>query len=161
MANGISKSLAIRECIEGAISTQFTCTAAQNHQNAIVICDELATNELKVKTLKYYKSLHQNIDLAGNPKFNKIVQKISVLDRVLIISPHPDDDVIGMGGTMDIMPNKANVKILYMTNGDAATSIQGSRMKEALSAIKILGYDHTHIIDGQMPFYDTQDREIS
>ena len=93
--------------------------------------------------------------MAGNPKFNKIVQKISVLDRVLIISPHPDDDVIGMGGTMDIMPNKANVKILYMTNGDAATSIQGSRMKEALSAIKILGYDHTHIIDGQMPFYDT------
>ena len=28
MANGISKSLAIRECIEGAISTQFTCTVA-------------------------------------------------------------------------------------------------------------------------------------
>ena len=88
-----------------------------------MICDELATNELKVKTLKYYKSLHQNIDLAGNPKFNKIVQKISVTDRVLIVSPHPDDDVIGMGGTMEIMPNKANVKILYMTNGDAATSI--------------------------------------
>jgi glucosamine-6-phosphate deaminase len=73
MANGISKSLAIRECIEGAISAQFTCTVAQNHQKAIVICDELATNELKVKTLRYYKSLQQNIDLAGNPKFNKLL----------------------------------------------------------------------------------------
>ena len=57
MATGISKSVAIRECIEGAISTMFTCTVAQNHNRAIVICDELATNELKVKTLKYYKSL--------------------------------------------------------------------------------------------------------
>lgn len=34
-------------------------------------------------------------------------------------------------------------------------------MKEALSAIKILGYDQNQIIDGQMPFYATQDREIS
>jgi hypothetical protein len=28
MASGIGKSLAIRECIEGAISCQFTCTVA-------------------------------------------------------------------------------------------------------------------------------------
>jgi glucosamine-6-phosphate deaminase len=54
MASGIGKSLAIRECIEGAISAQFTCTVAQNHPKATVICDELATYELKVKTLRYY-----------------------------------------------------------------------------------------------------------
>lgn len=83
-----------------------------------MICDELATYELKVKTLKYYQSLQQSIDLAGNPKINKFAKEIGKLDKVLIISPHPDDDVIGMGGTMEMMPNKSNVKILYMTNGD-------------------------------------------
>ncbi len=36
----------------------------------------------------------------------------------MIISPHPDDDVIGMGGSMELLPNKQNVKIVYMTNGD-------------------------------------------
>lgn len=118
MASGIGKSLAIRECIEGAISCQFTCTVAQNHAKATVICDELATYELKVKTLKYYQSLQQSIDLAGNPKINKFAKEVGKLDKVLIISPHPDDDVIGMGGTMEMMPNKSNVKILYMTNGD-------------------------------------------
>jgi glucosamine-6-phosphate deaminase len=79
----------------------------------------------------------------------------------LIISPHPDDDVIGMGGTMEMMPNKAHVKILYMTNGDGASNVKGSRLKEALSAIKILGYDQTHIINGDMPFYDSKDRAVT
>lgn len=46
------------------------------------------------------------IDLAGNPKINKFSKEVSILDKVLIISPHPDDDVIGMGGTLELMPNK-------------------------------------------------------
>ena len=62
---------------------------------------------------------------------------------------------------MEMMPNKSNVKIVYMTNGDGATNEKGSRMKEALSAIKILGYDQSHIIDGQMPFYHLSDRKIT
>jgi glucosamine-6-phosphate deaminase len=62
------------------------------------------------------------IDLAGNPKINKFSKEVSILDKVLIISPHPDDDVIGMGGTLELMPNKQNVRILYMTNGDGGIS---------------------------------------
>eukprot|EP01084_Bolivina_argentea_P206903 353125_1 len=68
IANGIHKSMAIRECIEGAVSNQFTCTAIQNHPKAMVVIDELATYELKYKTVKYYKNLQKMVDnLTGLP----------------------------------------------------------------------------------------------
>ena len=59
MASGIKKSKAIRECIEGSISNQYTCTAAQKHSKAIIICDNKATYELRVKTFNYYKNLQK------------------------------------------------------------------------------------------------------
>ena len=60
-----------------------------------------------------------------------------------------------------MMPEKTNVRVLYMTNGDGATDKKGERLKEALSAIKILGYDKINIIDGDMPFYRSKDRVVS
>ena len=42
-----------------------------------------------------------------------------------------------------------------MTNGDGgiSKSQKGIRIKEALSALKILGYNSENIIDGNFPFY--------
>lgn len=41
--------------------------------------------------------------------------------RVLIFSPHPDDDVICMGGTMQkLIEHKNRVDVAYMTNGNLA-----------------------------------------
>ena len=68
VASGIHKAIAIKECIEGSISNQFTCTAIQNHPKAMVVCDEMATYELKYKTVKYYKNLQKMVDLVGLPK---------------------------------------------------------------------------------------------
>ena len=65
MASGFKKANAIRECIEGNISNQYTCTAVQNHPKAIVVCDKKATFELKVKTYEYYLNLQKNIDILG------------------------------------------------------------------------------------------------
>ena len=159
--SGINKSIALRECIEGPISTMYTCTVAQNHPKSIIVCDDLATNEIKVKTYKYYKNLQKNIDLLGNVVSNGITKYIQNNDKIMILSPHPDDDVIGMGGTMELLPNKKNVKIVYMTNGDGAlnNNTKGSRLKEALSSIKVLGYDKENIIDANLPpFYHNDNR---
>lgn len=42
-------------------------------------------------------------------------------ERVLIFSPHPDDDVICMGATMQKMQkNGADLQVAYMTNGFSA-----------------------------------------
>ena len=41
--------------------------------------------------------------------------------RVLVFSPHPDDDVISMGGTLITLANQGHdVHIAYMTNGNIA-----------------------------------------
>lgn len=41
--------------------------------------------------------------------------------RVLVFSPHPDDDVISMGGTLiNLVQQQQNIHIAYMTNGNIA-----------------------------------------
>lgn len=57
MATGLVKAGAIRDVIEGPITHASTISALQLHRKAIVVCDDDATNELKVKTVKYFKEL--------------------------------------------------------------------------------------------------------
>ena len=49
MATGHTKANALKQCIEGSISSSFTCTAIQNHQKAIVISDEAQLTNLQLK----------------------------------------------------------------------------------------------------------------
>ena len=67
--------------------------------------------------------------------------------RVLVLSPHPDDDVIGCGGALrQHVLNGDTVKLVVMTSGEAGGHGQHSpeetaRLREAetLAACKILG----------------------
>ena len=41
-------------------------------------------------------------------------------NRVLVFSPHPDDDILGCGGSLMVHVSKgAKVTIIYMTSGEA------------------------------------------
>ena len=95
----------------------WTVSALQTHPKVTIVCDEAATAELKVKTVKYFKDLQHTTDMMGNPIYNCLDKEIKFNDKVMIFSPHPDDDVIGIGGIMQMLPNKNNVKIVYMTSG--------------------------------------------
>src|SRR5210317_1019529 len=54
--------------------------------------------------------------------------------RVLIFSPHPDDDVISMGGTFDrLVAQGHEVHVAYQTSGNIAVSND-----EALKYIEVL-----------------------
>lgn len=64
----------------------------------------------------------------------------------LLISPHPDDDVIGPGGTIVHRVNSGKrVKIVHVTLGDAGSLTYSKRRlgrmreKEALAADRVLG----------------------
>lgn len=166
MASGLKKALAVRECIEGAISNQYTCTVAQQHPHAIIACDYKSTYELKVKTLEYYSRLQKNIDLLGKPIINVLDQHILEKHRVMITSPHPDDDVIGIGGSMQLFRNKELVDIVYMTNGQGGIRNEDNhgnytRIKEAISSVKVLGYESHQVIDAKLPFYLKDNREVT
>lgn len=58
LITGAHKAYALHKAIEGGVSHMFTVSAFQMHQNTIFVCDEDATMELKVKTVKYFKGLN-------------------------------------------------------------------------------------------------------
>lgn len=61
LVTGYNKALALQACVEGAVNHLWTISALQLHRRAVVVCDEPATQELKVKTVKYFKQLEQHI----------------------------------------------------------------------------------------------------
>lgn len=60
LANGFNKAKALAEAVEGSISQMWTITALQMHPKGIIVCDELATHELKVGTYRYFKDIEKN-----------------------------------------------------------------------------------------------------
>ncbi|KAK1925434.1 putative glucosamine-6-phosphate isomerase [Papiliotrema laurentii] len=59
VVTGQNKALALSQMIEGGVNHMVTASALQTHPWALVVCDEDATNELRVKTVKYFKSIEQ------------------------------------------------------------------------------------------------------
>lgn len=70
---------------------------------------------------------------------------------VLIVAPHPDDEVLGVGGTMARLSDAgADVHVAIVTTGRsprfAAEQVERVRI-EALAAHKLLGVTATHYLD--------------
>jgi glucosamine-6-phosphate deaminase len=57
MVNGHNKARALAQAVEGAINQMWTITALQLHPKGIIVCDEIATYELKVGTYNYFKDI--------------------------------------------------------------------------------------------------------
>ncbi|ROV96628.1 hypothetical protein VPNG_09025 [Cytospora leucostoma] len=56
---GARKALALQRCIEGGVNHMWTLSSLQLHPHPMVVCDEDATLELQVKTVKYFKSIEK------------------------------------------------------------------------------------------------------
>lgn len=57
VVTGQRKALALSKAIEEGVNHLWTLSALQMHQRALLVADEDATLELKVKTVKYFKSI--------------------------------------------------------------------------------------------------------
>ncbi|KAI7885522.1 glucosamine-6-phosphate isomerase [Lichtheimia hyalospora FSU 10163] len=63
---GAHKSIALSKCIEEGVNHMWTVSAVQMHPKGLIVCDEDATLELHVKTVKYFKSIeHVHHSLIG------------------------------------------------------------------------------------------------
>ncbi len=58
IVQGIKKARALQHVVEGGVNHMWTLSALQNHPDATIVCDEKATWELKVGTVKYFKELN-------------------------------------------------------------------------------------------------------
>lgn len=55
LITGTHKSFALYKAIEEGVNHMWTVSAFQQHPHTLMICDEDATLELRVKTVKYFK----------------------------------------------------------------------------------------------------------
>ena len=60
IVTGRSKARALRAVVEEGINHMWTLSCLQMHPEAIIVCDEEATEELKTKTVRYFKDIEKN-----------------------------------------------------------------------------------------------------
>jgi glucosamine-6-phosphate deaminase len=60
LAQGTQKAMAVYQAIEGSVNHLWTVSALQIHPCSMMICDQEATLELKVKTVKYFQDLERD-----------------------------------------------------------------------------------------------------
>lgn len=87
-------------------------------------------------------------------------------ERVLVIAPHPDDEVLGCGGTIaKLAAGGHDIRIAYLTSGESGSDsipeaqLGPMREDEARAAISALGADPAnlvflHIADGMISPHD-------
>ncbi|KAJ3209443.1 Glucosamine-6-phosphate isomerase 1 [Entophlyctis luteolus] len=66
--SGAAKALALAKCIEEGVNHMWTVSAIQLHPRGMIVCDEDATLELHVKTVRYFKSIekvHELLETQG------------------------------------------------------------------------------------------------
>jgi glucosamine-6-phosphate deaminase len=64
--SGLSKARALAKVVEEGVNHMWTVSALQLHPKGMIICDEQATYELKVGTVKYFKEIEaKNLDPAS------------------------------------------------------------------------------------------------
>jgi len=59
LVNGHHKARALQAAVEGGVTQMWTISALQMHQHGIIVCDEAATEELKVGTYRYFKDIEK------------------------------------------------------------------------------------------------------
>ena len=57
LVNGHNKARALQAAVEGGVTQMWTISALQLHQHSVIVCDEAATDELKVSTYRYFKDI--------------------------------------------------------------------------------------------------------
>ncbi|MDD5613858.1 MAG: PIG-L family deacetylase [Candidatus Omnitrophica bacterium] len=101
-----------------------------------------------------------------------MIDSIPSHKKILIFSPHPDDEIIGMGVTIHKMVQRGNIfKIAYLTNGERGVFSdlpdhrkKKVRVKEAIKATSVLGVKEKDLVFLSLPFYvsrvpDSEDTE--
>ena len=56
---GYGKARAVREVVEGGVNHMWTVSMLQLHEHGVIVCDDPATMELQVETVKYFKEIEE------------------------------------------------------------------------------------------------------
>ena len=77
--------------------------------------------------------------------------KLLKKNKILIIAAHPDDEILGCGGTILKLKEKKNIKVVFLTDGVSARKsnikLKNKRKKECLDLFKYLKLDKPHFLN--------------
>lgn len=59
LITGQHKAHALMKCLEEGVNHMYTLSALQLHPSCLIVCDEDATGELRVRTVRYFKGLEK------------------------------------------------------------------------------------------------------
>ena len=79
--------------------------------------------------------------------------------EVLVLAPHPDDEVIGCGGSMELLKkNDSSIQVVYLSNGipDKGEEIKKQILKRKQEAIELNQYKKFNT----PVFFDLETRKI-
>ncbi len=129
MAWGENKADVIQRVVEGPVTDQVPASLLQEHPNIEVVIDENAAQLLT----REQPGADDSTRPAPSTPFPK---------RVVIFSPHPDDDVISMGGTfIRLVQQGHDVHVAYETSGNVA--VADDVVLQNIDTARELGYgDH-------------------
>ena len=148
-ASGIICADIVRDIAEGSYDLQKPVAVFQHHPRVIFIADEEALSKLQRSDgiSGYYAGIYiVNEDNLPEGK------------TILVVSPHPDDAAISMGGAAAMLSTQNRVVVAVMTTGHRAF-IYGKRHQERIliresevkAESKILGTEPVFL---RLPFYD-------
>ncbi|MEX0599769.1 MAG: 6-phosphogluconolactonase, partial [Rhodothermales bacterium] len=109
-------------------------TPMMGKRAVIWLSEKLGKAILTLEESDFYRNnLHElvyaydHIDNLCRTVFEDLRQRVTYRDslikgeKVIVFSPHPDDDVISMGGMLDkLVANGNEIRVAYMTNGSVA-----------------------------------------
>lgn len=78
LITGASKAIALYKAIEEGVCHMWTVSAFQQHPNTLMVCDEDATLELRVRTVKYFKDMWQVHASLNEEMSDEEMRKLSI-----------------------------------------------------------------------------------
>jgi len=80
LITGANKAIALYKAIEEGVCHMWTVSAFQQHGNTLMVCDEDATLELRVRTVKYFKDMWQVHASLNEDLSDEEMRKLSIGD---------------------------------------------------------------------------------
>ena len=84
-------------------------------------------------------------------------------NRILVFAPHPDDDILGCGGSIAAHVEKGDtVKIVYLTPGESGSldidkaELGDMRKSEAQAAARVLGVEEIEFLGWPNSYLNVQ-----